>query len=54
MFDASCGEIFGPSVISKEQPEHVYRDFNTILEARSCIGATLHCRKLSRNLKKLA
>ena len=35
MFDASCGEIFGPSVISKEQPEHVYRDFNTILEARS-------------------
>jgi len=32
MFDASCGEIFGPSVISKEQPEHVYRDFNTILE----------------------
>mmetsp|Transcript_803 Transcript_803/g.2234 ORF Transcript_803/g.2234 Transcript_803/m.2234 type:complete len:541 (+) Transcript_803:90-1712(+) len=32
MFDESCGEIFGPSVISKEQPERVRRDFAAVVE----------------------
>ena len=43
MFDESCGEIFGPTVISKEQPARVHRDFSAILE--DILEYGMHCKR---------